>query len=69
MEKDKANIEKCIYYNSGNCELSSYVTKCTLCLNYKSFYQIGKKKKLIYDIFDLEPEIAEISSGSQSKLF
>ncbi|WP_048161814.1 hypothetical protein [Thermoplasma acidophilum] len=69
MAKEKSSIELCIYYDEGLCYLSSYATPCTLCMNYKSAYPIGKKKKIVYDIFDLAPDIFTEGSDLQSRLF
>ncbi|PYB68334.1 hypothetical protein DMB44_04625 [Thermoplasma sp. Kam2015] len=59
----------CLYYEDGMCHFSSYATPCTLCMNYKTAYPIGKKKKPIYDIFDLAPDIFTEGSDLQSRLY
>ncbi len=55
MSGDRSVEQNCIYHRDGNCNFhAAFVTKCSLCFNFKSVINLaGKgKNKALYDFFD-----------------
>ncbi len=55
MTSDKSVEQNCIYHKNGDCTFhSAFITKCSLCFNFKSVVNVaGKgKSKAVYNFFD-----------------